>query len=102
MISNCPNCGAPIVGNKCEYCGTIFNDIRGKYQFNHEQENQYHSPDLLNKLDLLHKLDQLNIEKRNLEFQLAIDKRNLEFQLAYDNCIADTKQKIMNLVYNLK
>jgi len=82
MISNCPNCGAPIVGNKCEYCGTIFNDIQKKYQFNHEQE------DLYLRLDLLHKIDQLNIKKRNLEYQLA-----------YDKIIADTKQKIMNLVY---
>lgn len=72
MISNCPNCGAPIVGNKCEYCGTIFN----------EQE------DLYLRLDLLHKIDQLKIKKRNLEYQLA-----------YDKIIADTKQKIMNLVY---
>ena len=23
---NCPNCGAPIVGEKCEYCGTVFYD----------------------------------------------------------------------------
>lgn len=23
-MSNCPNCGAPIVGPSCEYCGTIF------------------------------------------------------------------------------
>lgn len=21
---NCPNCGAPITGVKCEYCGTVF------------------------------------------------------------------------------
>ena len=21
---NCPNCGAPITGNVCEYCGTVF------------------------------------------------------------------------------
>lgn len=72
MISNCPNCGAPIVGNKCEYCGTIFNG----------QE------DLYLRLDLLHKIGQLKIKKRNLEYQLA-----------YDKIIADTKQKIMNLVY---
>lgn len=85
FIGNCPNCGASIVGNKCEYCGTIFNDIQEKYQFNHEQE------DLYLRLDLLHKIDQLNIKKRNLEYQLA-----------YDNIIADTKQKIMNLVHNLK
>lgn len=23
-MSNCPNCGAPISGYKCEYCGTVF------------------------------------------------------------------------------
>ena len=23
-LLNCPNCGAPITGSKCEYCGTIF------------------------------------------------------------------------------
>ena len=23
---NCPNCGAPITGDKCEYCGTHFID----------------------------------------------------------------------------
>lgn len=85
MISNCPNCGAQIVGNKCEYCGTIFNDIWEKYQFNHEQE------DLYLRLDLLYKIDQLNI-----------DERDLEYQLAYDNFVTDTKQKMMNLVYNLK
>lgn len=24
IIANCPNCGAPIAGPFCEYCGTIF------------------------------------------------------------------------------
>lgn len=24
LDTNCPNCGAPIVGPSCEYCGTIF------------------------------------------------------------------------------
>lgn len=24
---NCPNCGAPITGYKCEYCGTVFYDF---------------------------------------------------------------------------
>jgi predicted amidophosphoribosyltransferase len=23
-ITNCPNCGAPITGSRCEYCGTVF------------------------------------------------------------------------------
>lgn len=21
---NCPNCGAPVTGDRCEYCGTVF------------------------------------------------------------------------------
>lgn len=25
-LYNCPNCGAPITGDKCEYCGTVFRD----------------------------------------------------------------------------
>lgn len=25
-LYNCPNCGAPITGDKCEYCGTMFRD----------------------------------------------------------------------------
>lgn len=24
-MTNCPNCGAPIVSDQCEYCGTMFN-----------------------------------------------------------------------------
>ncbi len=24
-VYKCPNCGAPITGAKCEYCGTVFN-----------------------------------------------------------------------------
>lgn len=27
---NCPNCGAPIVGDKCEYCGTVFKFVNEK------------------------------------------------------------------------
>lgn len=23
-MTNCPNCGAPIVANQCEYCETVF------------------------------------------------------------------------------
>jgi len=26
-VLNCPNCGAPITGATCEYCGTIFYDF---------------------------------------------------------------------------
>lgn len=27
-MTNCPNCGAPITGPKCEYCGTRFPEYR--------------------------------------------------------------------------
>lgn len=26
-ITNCPNCGAPLKGGKCEYCGTEIHHI---------------------------------------------------------------------------
>ena len=26
-MTNCPNCGSPISGIKCEYCGTTFFDL---------------------------------------------------------------------------
>jgi uncharacterized Zn finger protein (UPF0148 family) len=25
--TNCPNCGAPLKDGRCEYCGTITNDV---------------------------------------------------------------------------
>lgn len=28
-MTNCPNCGAPIQGDICEYCGTVFNKPSG-------------------------------------------------------------------------
>ena len=27
-MTNCPNCGAPIVSYQCEYCGTVLNVCR--------------------------------------------------------------------------
>ena len=28
MMTNCPNCGAPITSSRCEYCGTVFSGYR--------------------------------------------------------------------------
>lgn len=28
-LLNCPNCGAPIVDDRCAYCGSVFLDICG-------------------------------------------------------------------------
>lgn len=30
-FTNCPNCGAIITSSKCEYCGTDFTLITGKF-----------------------------------------------------------------------
>lgn len=30
--ANCPNCGAPVAGVMCEYCGTVFSDTSGKME----------------------------------------------------------------------
>ena len=34
-MTNCPNCGAPLVGGRCEYCGTLSNDAEEKIQESH-------------------------------------------------------------------
>ncbi len=37
--TNCPNCGAPIVGHKCAYCGTVFDSERvNKKPIDHRQQ----------------------------------------------------------------
>lgn len=33
-LLNCPNCGAPINGSKCEYCGTVFEKSDDIYETN--------------------------------------------------------------------
>ena len=57
FISNCPNCGAPIIGNKCEYCGTVFDNISLDY-------NQ-----ILN-----HQYEQIKQVQKSLEVQLAMEE----------------------------
>ena len=32
-VLNCPNCGAPITGCKCEYCGTVFKEEEPAQRF---------------------------------------------------------------------
>ena len=32
MKVNCPNCGAPLVGGRCEYCGTVSSEAEKKIQ----------------------------------------------------------------------
>ena len=79
-MANCPNCGAPLepYKNRCEYCGTIFNNTRDK---DNSLENSFL------KLNLIYQLNQLNMKKRNLEFKMA-----------YDKMMADTKQSLYSLI----
>ena len=37
-MMNCPNCGAPVNGFKCEYCGTILNNGEKLYFENRQME----------------------------------------------------------------
>lgn len=62
-MNTCPNCGAQVVGNKCEYCGTIFNNTQEKYKFNHEQEDLYLRLDLLHKIDLEEEIEYVDYWK---------------------------------------
>lgn len=40
-ITNCPNCGAPISGPLCEYCGTIFSSQEKPKQMTLPSELEY-------------------------------------------------------------
>ena len=40
-IINCPNCGAPINGPRCEYCGTIFSSQEKLKQMTLPSELEY-------------------------------------------------------------
>lgn len=31
-MTNCPNCGAPLVGGRCEYCGTLSPEAEERIQ----------------------------------------------------------------------
>lgn len=37
-MTNCPNCGAPITKETCEYCGTVFVDPYKEKKIQLEQE----------------------------------------------------------------
>lgn len=55
-MKNCPNCGAPITSNKCEYCNTVI----------------YNKDDT--KKELLLELKRLETEAHKLKFKLAYDE----------------------------
>ena len=61
-MNNCINCGAPINGNKCEYCGTVYRDRRGDEML-----------DEIRKINL-----ELRLSAQMQEISAAINKRIAE------------------------
>lgn len=41
MEMNCPNCGAPLVGGRCEYCGTLSPDAEEKIRELRRQMDEF-------------------------------------------------------------
>lgn len=77
---NCPNCGAPIIGNSCEYCGTIFVDRKASEI---EKANQLYS-DAIARLNM-YKLNQQACDLRTamMQARMATQNANLVCQLGY-------------------
>ena len=81
---NCPNCGAPIVGDSCEYCGTVFEKRETRIMpTDIEQEEQSYS-DLFN-LWYMETLNQQACDLRTaiMQASMATQTANLMPQLGY-------------------
>lgn len=54
MTTNCINCGAPLTGNKCEYCGTNY-----RYDYDYPES-------------VMHEMEIAYLEKLNREMEHEI------------------------------
>lgn len=70
-LLNCPNCGAPITGPQCEYCGTTFEEVKRQVGF--------YIP-----------LDHI-LQKRKMEFQKARLEYMQAMQIAQINALSRFK-----------
>lgn len=70
-MTNCPNCGAPLVGGRCEYCGTLSPDAEKKIQELRRQIyeiSQYKmASDAISKITPLFAYDPFEMQKRKKE-----------------------------------
>lgn len=70
-MTNCPNCGAPLVGGRCEYCGTLSPDAEKKIQELRRQIyeiSQYKmASDAISKITPLFAYDPFDMQKRKKE-----------------------------------
>ena len=78
-MMNCPNCGALITGDKCEYCGTIF---QRNTNFNNLDNTYY-------RLNIAEQIDRREMERRNLEYQLALNQLNFNARQAMLECCCE-------------
>lgn len=71
METNCPNCGAPLVGGRCEYCGTLSPDAEEKIQELRRQMleiSQYKMvSDTISQITPLFAYDPFEMQKRKKE-----------------------------------
>lgn len=71
METNCPNCGAPLVGGRCEYCGTLSPDAEEKIQELRRQMieiSQYkRTSDIISQITPLFAYDPFEMQKRKKE-----------------------------------
>lgn len=67
-MTNCPNCGAPLVGGRCEYCGTLSPDAEKKIQelrIQMYEISQYKmASDAISKITPLFAYDPFDMQKR--------------------------------------
>lgn len=74
-IRICPNCGASVSGDRCEYCETVFVKDGKSHRISKEQKEYFQRLNIINQLK-----------------QLELDRKNLEMQLACTEFINNTKQ----------
>lgn len=81
-IPNCPNCGAPIKGSKCEYCGTTFSA---------DNVNPLTIGDIINQKidDDIHRLKQ-EMEHRIFELEQAQFSQNIISAIHAQNAFQQT------------
>ena len=65
---NCPNCGAPITGGKCEYCGTVFRDREEDAEILYADNR----PILTLKMDTKQLCDRISTEEMNANLIRAL------------------------------
>lgn len=73
---NCPNCGAPITGDSCEYCGTIFVDRKASEI---EKANRLYS-------DVIDRLSMYELNQQACDLRSAILQATTSAQIASQSC----------------